>query len=287
MPAPTRALVRLGTLLSISLGLIAITPSAFGHGDDQVLIDALTDELAKAPDADLFIRRGELYRHHQEWAKASADFESAAKLEPKLTIVDFFRARLLLESGEPLEAQTFVERYVKNTPDEAEGWFLRGDVRAALGDHEAGALDYVEGLRKTPRPRPEHYLRRAKFLALAPKPDPARILAALDEGIQRVGPVISLVDYAISLELERKNYSAALDRIDETMKHAPRRETWLVRKGDILVQAGRASEAAAAYRAALAAIDDLPPRYRDTAPMEKLARDAQVALGRITPDNHK
>lgn len=264
--------------------MIALAPSSFGHGDDQVLIDALTDELAKAPDADLFIRRGELYRHHQEWAKAAADFESAAKLEPKLTIVDFFRARLLLEAGEPQKAQPFVERYVQHTPDEAEGWFLRGDIRAALGDHEAGALDYVEGLRKTPRPRPEHYLRRAKFLALAPKPDPARILAALDEGIQRVGPVISLVEYAIELEVARKNYSDALARIDDAMQHAPRRETWLVRKGDLLVKAGRTNEAVAAYRAALAAIDDLPPRYRDTVPIEKLVRDAQMALGRIIPE---
>lgn len=287
MPAPTHVFSRLGTLLSILLSLILSVSSALGHGDDQALIDALTDELAKAPDADLFIRRGELYRHHEEWAKAAADFESAAKREPTLTIVDFFRARLLLESGQPEQATPLIERYVKTSPDEPEGWFLRGDIRAALGDHEAGALDYVEGLRKSPRPRPEYYLRRAKFLALAPKPDPARVLAALDEGIQRVGPVISLVDYAISLELERRNYSAALARLDETMQHAPRRETWLVRKGDILVKAGRVSEAVTAYRAALAAIDDLPPRYRETVPMEKLTRDARHALHELAPSHEQ
>lgn len=285
MPASSCVFGKLPVLLILSIGLAVTAPAALAHGDDQMLIDALTEELAKAPEADLFIRRGELYRHHQEWAKAGADFDSAVRLDPKLTIVDYFRARLLLEAGEPQKAQPFIERYVKNTPDEAEGWFLRGDIRAAVGDHEKGELDYIEGLRKTPRARPEHYLRRAKFLALAPKPDPARILAALDEGIQRVGPVISLVDYAIELELERKNYSAALTRIDDAMQHAPRRESWLVRKGDILVKAGRAGEAVAAYRAALAAIEDLPPRYRDTVPMEKLARDAQMALGRINPDN--
>ncbi len=252
------------------------------HGDDQLLIDALTEELAKAPEADLFIRRGELFRHHQEWAKAAADFESAAKLEPRLGIIDFFRARLWLEAGDPLKAQPFVERYVKDTPDEAEGWFLRGDIRAALGQHEAGAQDYVAGLQKTPRPRPEHYLRRAKVLAMAPTPEPARILAAIDEGILRIGPVVSLVDYAIAIEIEHNNFAGALTRIDEAMKHAPRRESWLVRKGDILVKSGRAEEAVASYRAALSAIDELPARYRETVPIEKLQRDARNAINRIS-----
>src|SRR5688572_3108086 len=147
----------------ILLGFGALDVRA--HGDDQLLIDALTEELAKAPEADLFIRRGELFRHHQEWAKAAADFESAARLEPTLEMVDFFRARLLLEAGEPAKAQPFIERFLKNVPTEAEGWFLRGDVLGALGQHEAGALDYAKGIGRAPHPRPEHYLRRAKFLA--------------------------------------------------------------------------------------------------------------------------
>jgi predicted Zn-dependent protease len=258
-------------------------PAVRAHGDDQLLIDALTEELAKAPEADLFIRRGELFRHHQEWTKAAADFGAAARLDPNLEVVDFFRARLLLESGEPAQALPFIERYLAKVPSEAEGWFLRGDVRGALGKHDAGALDYAEGIQRTPRARPEHYLRRARFIASAPQSTPARVLAALDEGIEKLGPVISLVEYAIGVELERRNYEGALRRIEVAMQHAPRREGWLVRKGDVLVKSGRANEAVASYRAALSAIDELPERYRDTVPVEKLARDARAALSRLSP----
>ena len=42
-------------------------------------IEALTEELAKTPDADLLIRRGELFRHPQEWMKADAEFVAAAR----------------------------------------------------------------------------------------------------------------------------------------------------------------------------------------------------------------
>jgi predicted Zn-dependent protease len=265
---------------AVFLALLSLEVNA--HGDDQLIIDALTEELAKAPEADLFIRRGELFRHHEEWAKAEADFVSAARLEPKLAIVDFFRARVLLEAGQAVRAQTFIERYVASTPNEAEGWFLRGDVLGALGKHDAGALDYAEGIRRAAHPRPEHYLRRAKFLALAPQPDPARILAGLDEGMAKLGPVISLLEYAITLEMDRKDYDGALARIATAMEHSPRRETWLVRKGDVLLKSGRTTEAVGAYRAALAAIEELPPRYRETVPVEKLARDARTALSQLS-----
>jgi predicted Zn-dependent protease len=282
MLALTALFQRSLTVLGASGMLVLITPAARAHGDDQLLIDALTEELTKAPEADLFIRRGELFRHHQEWSKAGDDFAAAARLEPKLEVVDFFQARLRLEAGEPKQAMAFIERYVAAVPDEAEGWFLRGDVLGALGQHDAGALQYTEGIRRTPRPRPEHYLRRAKFLAAAPQPDSARVLAALDEGIERLGPVISLVEYAISVELERKDFARALDRIELAMQHAPRRESWLVRKGDVLVKASRTNEAVASYRAALSAIDELPQRYRETVPVEKLVRDARTALSQLS-----
>jgi tetratricopeptide (TPR) repeat protein len=269
-------------LLGVTGVLAATSPCVHAHGDDQLLIDALTEELAKAPEADLFIRRGELFRHHQEWEKAAADFAAAARLEPKLAVIDFFRARLLLESGDATQARSFINRYVEGTPDEAEGWFLRGDILAALGQHDEGALDYARALERTPRARPEHYLRRAKFLAASPKSDPARVLAALDEGIERVGPVISLVEYALTVELDRRNFDGALQRIEVAMKHAPRREAWLVRRGDVLVKSGRVDEAVASYRAALSAIDELPERYRETVPVEKLQRDARNALSRLS-----
>jgi len=251
------------------------------HGDDHLVIEALTEELTRAPEADLFIRRGELFRHHQEWAKADADFLAAAALDPKLALIDFVRARSWLEAGEPAKAQPLIERYVANVPHEPEGWFLRGDMHAASGQHERGAEDYAQGIARARSPRPEHFLRRARFLAAIPNPDISRVIAALDEGIVQIGPVISLVDYALTLELEQKNYPRALERIAAAMERAPRRESWLVRQGNILVLCGRTAEAIDSYQAALAAIAELPERYRDTVPMEKLARDAHAALARL------
>lgn len=254
------------------------------HGDDLQLIEALSAELARTPDADLFIRRGELFRHHQEWTKAEADFMAASRLAPALASLDFFRARNWLEAGELQPAQTLIVRFVAAVPDEPEGWFLRGDVHAALGEPGTGAAHYAEGIARARSPRPEHFLRRARFLAGQPNVATADVIAALDEGIARLGPVIALVEYAIELEVARQNYPAALARVSAVLLRAPRREAWLVRQGDILILAGRSREAAGSYRSALAAIEELPERYRTSPTMEKLARDARATLDRLATE---
>ena len=128
------------------------------------------------------------------------------RLEPKLEIVDFFRARLLLEAGEPAKAQPFIERFLKNVPTEAEGWFLRGDVLGALGQHEAGALDYAEGIGRAPHPRPDISYGARNFWPPLPTPTPRACSRHSRKASRSFGPVISLLEYAITLELEQKNY---------------------------------------------------------------------------------
>lgn len=268
--------------LLVLLALFAAGSSqGHAHGDDQVMIEALTEQLLKAPEAELYLRRGELHRHLQAWEKADTDFVSAGRLDPALVLVDYFRARALLEAGAPARALPLVERYLEKAPDEPEGHFLHGDILAALGRHDEGASQYAEGIRRAPSPRPEHFLRRARFLAAAPAAEPDRIVAAIDEGLKRLGPVIALVDFAIAVELERRNPDGAIARIDQLLTHVPRRERWLARRGEILANCGRRDEAVTSYRASLVAIADLPERFRDTVPIEKLTIDVRAALVRL------
>lgn len=274
-------LLRRHLLFTLLVFPIALSPNLHGHGNDQIIIDALSEEIAKAPDPELLIRRGELYRHHQEWQKAEADFVAAAQLNPSLAILDLFRARARLESGAPGDALPLADRYVSGHGDDPDGWFLRGEILAALGRAALAAADYAEGIQRSPRPRADQYLRRAQLLAVAAPEKPGPVLLVVEEGIAKCGPVISLVDFAITLDVQQRNFDRALQRVDLAMAHAPRREIWLVRRADVLRQCGRISEAVTGYRAALAAIDDLPPRIRDTVPMEKLVRDARAALKQL------
>ena len=251
------------------------------HGDDQRVLELLTAELARAPDADLHLRRGELHRHLRDWERAEADYAAAARLAPELAVVAYFRARARLEAGDPAGALPAIDRFLAAEPGSPEGWFLRAEIHAAAGRTTAAAADCARGIERAPEPRPEHFLRHARLLAGGG--DRGAALAALDAGLERLGPVVSLVEQAIALELERGAPDAALRRIDVVLANAPRREGWLFRRGEVLERAARPAEARGAYAEALAALLGLEERLRDTVPMEKLERDLRRALGRLTP----
>src|SRR5215210_2200183 len=120
---------RARTALTCALWALTLLPlAARAHGDDELVLEALTAELARAPDAETYLRRAELLRHLQQWSRAEADYIAAARLAPQLASVDFFRARAIMESGSPARARAFADRFVAASPDAAEGWFLRGDI---------------------------------------------------------------------------------------------------------------------------------------------------------------
>jgi predicted negative regulator of RcsB-dependent stress response len=103
-------------------------------------------------------------------------------------------------------------------------------------------------------------------------------LRGLDEGINKLGPVVTLQLAAIDLELRRKNYDGALARLEQITAQSGRKETWLVKRGEILKLAGRDDEARAAFNAALVAIEALPPAYRQSRAVTALELRARSAL---------
>ena len=61
--------------------------------------------------------------------------------------------------------------------------------------------------------------------------------------IAALGEPVTLQLFAVDLEVQRERWDAALERIDRIAARSARQETWLLRRGEILEQAGR-SEAA-------------------------------------------
>jgi tetratricopeptide (TPR) repeat protein len=267
-------------------GLLASNVALNAHSTDPALfptmIQAFTEELAKAPETDLFIQRGELYMHCREWAKAEADFAAAAQLDPQRLSIGFQRARALLEGGEPARARPFIEHYLGQKPSQAEAWFMRGEIMAALGKTDLARADYAEGFRRAPEASAEQILQWTRLFAALPECDAGEVLSVLDDALARLGPMPALLDYAIGLEVGRKNYDAALARIDRGMMHSRFQGNLLVRRGDVLAKSGRRADAMASYRAALAAIEELPERNRAVADVQKLASDARNAIERLS-----
>ena len=112
-------------------------------------------------------------------------------------------------------------------------------------------------------------------------------LRGLDEGIRRLGPLVTLELPAIELELRAGRYDRALARLEQVSSQSPRKETWLARRGEILELANRAPEALAAYSACLEAVEILPPDRRRTAAMTELTERVRSAMSRLRVDSER
>jgi len=272
-------------LLTLLVLSIASASSAAAHDDLERQIANASAELERAPGNESFrILRSDLYRRHGQWSEAFADL--AAVVENRES--DVFaqaRARLFLDMGYPRAAQTVIEARLRTHPESGPLRLLRSEALAARGESTAAVAELDRFLATSEAPEPDHFLARARLVAGA-QPDRAaaeRALSGLDEGLERLGPLPSLQLVAIDLELARGTPERALERLDALAAGSDRKESWLVRRADILATTGRAQEARAAYEDALRAIRRLRPKQRGTARIRSLEHHVLERLACASP----
>lgn len=278
-----RAMTRYFRLWPFLLGVAFLPFPAFGQADEREEIVTLTEKIRKDPqNAALYRRRGEMHRTVQNWDAAQSDYDQARHLDPKaMDDVDFLKGRVYLEANWPTSAKVALDRFLLRHKDHIEALIARARAHSKLGQRKASSDDYARALQLAPQPQPEFYLERAQTVAAGGDDHLADAVNGLDEGIKKLGPLPTLLLAAIDLEVQQKKFDAALARVDSAAAATPRKETWLARKGDILRQAGRTSEAREAYRAALKALETFPPARRNvpaTAALEKRLRDESASL---------
>lgn len=248
---------------ALCLAFALVTPNASAHEGLHEQIAALTRELAAHPDdPSLLRRRGELHRLHRAWHEALADLNRAARLAPALDGLALSRGHLYVDMGLPASARAVLDASLARHPDDDACLALRADVRAALGDAEGAIRDYTAAIAFADPPLPDYFIERARVQASLGGEHVAGAVRGLDEGIARLGTVPSLEMLGVDLERSRGAFDAALERIGRIAAASPRKERWLAWRGDVLLQAGRNADAAAAYRAARDAIARLKPKLR-------------------------
>jgi tetratricopeptide (TPR) repeat protein len=248
------------------------------HGDLHEQIAAASRAILAHPgDAARYLARGELYRAHHEVAPALADFATALRLDPRLDAARLARARVLVEARRPAEAIADLDAFLAAHPDHADALVVRARARAAVGRGREATSDYDRALRLADNP--DWFIERAR--AVRHWIGAAAALEGLDEGIARLGPLVTLTIEAIDCELPLQRYDAALRRLDRLTAAAGPHPQWMLQRGTILLAAGRTAEARAAFGATRAVIEALPPARRHTPQMAALSARAAAALAAI------
>lgn len=262
---------------ALLVGGLLWSAGAKAHDEPSTQIAALTSQIAAEPgNAILYLRRAELHRLDRELPDALADYARARRLDSGLVIADLGEGRALLDANRPGEARRLLERYVRARGSDPAGRLELARAFVRLQETNAADAQYGQAIALAREPRPDVYFERARFLRAAGRLPAA--IRVLDDGIARLGPLASLEDLAIELELARKNPDGALVRLDRIFPPGARQETRLVRRGEILAAAGRSAEARETFLRARRAIESLPPRLRQTRAVQKLEGRVQTSL---------
>lgn len=248
--------------------LVLASANARAHPEIEAGLVRLNAALAADPrNADLLLERGELYARHEEWVQAEANYLTAAEIAPRHAGIARARGALSLSQGRPADALPFFEQARELEPEDPITRILRARALTKLGRTAEAGGEYDHVLSRLRSPSPDLILERAALLA------PAEALQLLEGALDRIGPVPALELRALALEESLGRLDAALARLDRLTAAAERKETWLRRRGDALLRAGRQPEARAAYGAALAALAALPDWLRESPESVKLATE--------------
>ena len=257
--------------------------SALAHDGIPERIATLSAQIAShPPSAEILVRRAELYRLAREWRLAAADLERATDVDPTLASIDLARAHLLADTGRFQAAADAASRVLTHESNHVDALLVRARARARLNRGRDALADYNRVLQH--RPLPDLYIERARADASGPGADLVAVVNGLDDGLRRLGPLVTLELEAIAIERRLKRYDSALARLERLSTQAARKDTWLARRGEILEQAGRRDEARVAYESALTAATTATAALRPSAATAALVERLRASLVRL--DSH-
>ena len=264
------------------LWLVLLAGPALAHGPLHEQITNVTAELTLHPDdVALLLRRGELNRLDEQWAAALADLQLARKLAPKNPGPLLSLGRLALDQGKFAEAIPSLNGFLQSQSNHVEGHLLLARALVRTHQEPEAVTHFGRALSLSTEPRPEWFIERSQAQFVQGEAHLTEALAGLDEGLVKLGPVPTLQLAAIDLELRRRHFDAALQRLDTILTASERKERWLLRRGEILELAGRPIEATAAYTSAREAFEALPLRLQRSLGMLDFRRQLEARLAAL------
>ena len=267
----------------VSISVAVYVASGWGHGDRNEHLARLDAKIEANPTAvPLLLERSAAHRRLGHYEASLADLDRVLTLSPDNQRVHYLRGLTHLRSGSLAEAEVSLRQYLKSEPGSASGHTALAETLNGQGQHVAAAEQYTLAIAAQGVAVPDHYLARAKAYRAAGTPYLGLAVEGLDEGMSSIGPLVTLQRLAIEIEIDRGDHAKAIARIDEVLAKAPRKETWLVRKGSILASAGQEAAALDAFRRANAALESLPVRLRSSPAMTALRETITNHLNKDT-----
>ncbi len=214
----------------------------------------LNQEIAQNPCSQvLHVQRGSVWSVEGHFEDALADFQMAESLGDPLAVA-FELGVLFYRKGDFVTARQYFDTTLDALPDHAPSLEYRARVLRDAGEFEAATADLTHFLTLTTRPNPGHYIAAARLLqeqnaelselselgGLGDLGDRGveAALNMLDKGMDQLGLIPQLQQYAVNLELGRGHLEAAISRQESLRAMLGSTPQWNLRIAELLSIAG-------------------------------------------------
>lgn len=218
------------------LAFILAVGNGLAHGSLHEAIERKSSQIEAQPDdALLHFERGMLYQEHGDIGPALKDFHRALELEPAYQICHLPLAQLYRDTGNFNRALLHINTFLEQEPENPFGYETRASIFQKTGAFIPAVADLRKmiALKNDNAIRPDDYFNLADGILLAYPGQYGLAIGALEEGVQRLGDIISLQERLVGLEVAAQQYSAALQRIEQVAQALPRQDKWLAKREEV------------------------------------------------------
>lgn len=276
----------------LSIYLLLIIPlTAWSHGDLHDQIDAVSQQLKHDNQKTaLYLKRGQLYLQDTKYSEAIADLKKSIKLDPELHAAHYHLAQAHLAMGHSDAAERHNKLFIKSLGADtygglSRGYGLLGKIYQTKNEHVAAAKAFEMSLKNNMQPGPIDYLQAAEAYVKSGRKYQQQAMSLLDLGIVRLGPIVTLQEAAIELELLSGRYDAASGRVETLRNQGINEANIYCKQAAIMSKAGRFDEAQGYYKKALSEIERLPAYKQQSRAMVKLRLSIEESMSKQESKN--
>lgn len=231
--------------------------------------------------AHLLLQRGELHSDNHHRGLVWRDFQSVMDNTDDANLridIWYYMGRVRLQSGMPDEAYNMLSKMIELDPNYESARLNLARTYIELNDDRAAVDEMDIFISLLPRASPDQYIGHGSMAQQIDNDGEGLVIEGLNEGVNQLGPIASLVDLLVDSYLEQGKHEEAL-RVIELLPHdvngLPR---WQLRKGDIYQEMKQYIDAETAYENGLNSINLMPEHRRLTPAVEDLKSQLEAKL---------
>jgi len=182
-------------------------------------------------DANLYLKRGELYFQFEEYQKSLLDFQECKNLGFKETSLDYQIASVLLRLKNYSESLSITDRLIEQQLKLSKAWRLKGRIYYLIEEYSLAGQAFEEAIEHTQNPTPDQYMEASH--AWEKSLNNSNLLNAkniLVQGLDELGYLDSFYNRLIELEIKSENFPDAISYACILVDNGKKKENILIQR---------------------------------------------------------